>query len=179
LVGEIRDHETAEMAVQASLTGHLLLSTLHTNSAAGTIPRLANLNVDPFLIAQALAGVISQRLVARVCSHCAGDYLPSAELLRSIGVSPEEAFHMRFRKGRGCRACHHRGYLGRLGVFEVMLIDDELRRMIMARASEQEISQVAIKRGMRPLRDAVLEAARTGVTTPEEVGRVVLAKEVD
>jgi len=179
LVGEIRDHETAEMAVQASLTGHLLLSTLHTNSAVGTIARLENLGVDPFLIAQALTGVVSQRLVAKVCPHCAVSFRPEPEVIHAIGITEEEAESFAFQRGRGCRSCHHRGYLGRLGVYEVMVIDDEIRRLIMRRAPEQELQDCAERRGMRSLRESVLLAVKEGVTTPEEMGRVVLTKDED
>jgi type IV pilus assembly protein PilB len=178
LVGEIRDHETAEMAVQASLTGHLLLSTLHTNSAVGTISRLKNLGVDSFLIAQALSGVVSQRLVARVCTKCAVDYLPEPEVLHAVRIGPDEARSFRFKRGRGCRACHGRGYSGRLGLFEVLTIDDAIKRLIMRNASEEEIEQAAARQGMQTMRDAALLAVRAGITTPEEMGRVVLTKEV-
>jgi type IV pilus assembly protein PilB len=178
LVGEIRDRETAEMAVQASLTGHLLLSTLHTNNAVGTIARLANLGVDPFLIAQSLSGVVSQRLVARVCSHCAVDYRPAPEVLRGVGIGPEEAAECRFKRGRGCRTCHGRGYQGRQGIFEVMVMDDELRTLIMRGAPDHELEEEAERQGMIPIRDSALAAVRAGITTPEEMGRAVLTKEV-
>lgn len=179
LVGEIRDRETAEMAVQASLTGHLMLSTLHTNSAVGTIARLANLGVDPFLIAQALSGVVSQRLLAKVCIHCAHDYHPSRETLEAVGISAAEAASIRFRKGTGCRTCRGRGYLGRVGLYEVMVVDDEMRRLIMRNAPESELQQVAERNGMQSLRECALVAVRAGITTPEEMGRVVLAQEPD
>jgi type IV pilus assembly protein PilB len=178
LVGEIRDRETAEMAIQAALTGHLLLSTLHTNSAVGTMARLSNLGVDPFLIAQALSGVISQRLVAKICVHCAVDYSPEPEALAAMGMTREEIYGIRFRRGLGCRTCHQRGYQGRMGVYEVLVIDEELRRLIMRGASEEEMQEAAERSGMMSLRDAVLMAVRAGITTPEEMARVSLAKEV-
>jgi type IV pilus assembly protein PilB len=177
LVGEIRDHETAEMAAQASLTGHLLLSTLHTNSAVGTIARLTNLGLDPFLIGQAISGVVSQRLVAKICVNCSEDYRPSEEVLDAIGIGPNEAREIRFKHGRGCRACHNRGYTGRMGVYEVLPIDEDIRRMIMRSASEDELQKCAEERGMRNLTDAAMVAVRAGITTPEEMGRVVLTKE--
>jgi type II secretory ATPase GspE/PulE/Tfp pilus assembly ATPase PilB-like protein len=179
LVGEIRDRETAEMAVQASLTGHLMLSTLHTNSAVGTIARLANLGVDPFLIAQALAGVVSQRLLAKICSHCSREYRPTREVLSAVGISPDDARGINFRKGIGCHTCRGRGYLGRVGVYEVMVMDDELRRLVMRSAPENELQQAAERYGMQSLRDCALAAVRAGITTPEEMGRVVLAAEPD
>jgi type IV pilus assembly protein PilB len=179
LVGEIRDHETAEMAIQASLTGHLMLSTLHTNNAVGTIARLTNLGVDPFLIAQALSGVVSQRLVAKICAHCMEDYDPAPEMLQAVGITFEEAIQIRFRRGRGCRACHGRGYLGRMGVYEVMVIDTELQKRIVKNVPEAELESAAIQGGMHLLRDSVMVAVRAGITTPEEMGRVVLARETE
>ncbi len=176
LVGEIRDEETAEMAVQASLTGHLLLSTLHTNSAVGTVTRLVNLGLDPFLVAQALSGVISQRLCAKVCTQCAERYEPKPEVLRAVGIGPDEASRMNFRRGKGCRACHGRGVSGRTGVFEVLVVDEEIRGLIMKQASEDEIQRAAVAKGMITLREAALTIVRAGVTTPEEMGRVVLTR---
>lgn len=173
LVGEIRDPETAEMAVQASLTGHLMLTTLHTNSAVGTIARLANLNIDPFLISQALTGVVSQRLLARMCANCAELYRPDPEVLRAVGIGPEEERTIEFRRGRGCRVCYNRGFLGRIGIFQVLLVDEELRRLIMRDASENELEMAAERRGMRSLQSCAIEAVRAGLTTPEEIGRVV------
>jgi type IV pilus assembly protein PilB len=177
LVGEIRDHETAEMAVQASLTGHLLLSTLHTNSAVGTVSRLQNLGIDSFLIAQALTGVVSQRLVAKVCSHCAADYRPEPEVLQAVRIGLEEARDIRFKCGRGCRACHGRGYAGRKGIYEVLVLDDTLKRLIMRGASEEELEAAALRNGMFTLRESAMVAVRAGITTPEEMGRVVLTRE--
>jgi type IV pilus assembly protein PilB len=177
LVGEIRDGETAEMAVQAALTGHLLLSTLHTNSAVGTMARLHNLGLDPFLIAQALSGVVSQRLVAKVCTQCAMEYRPDADELRAMGISMSEAADARFRRGRGCRSCHDRGYSGRMGVYEVLPIDDPMRRLIMRSAPDEEIERAAVAAGMVTLRDSAFEAVRAGLITPQEMARVSLAKE--
>jgi type II secretory ATPase GspE/PulE/Tfp pilus assembly ATPase PilB-like protein len=177
LVGEIRDRETAEMAVQASLTGHLMLSTLHTNSAVGAIPRLANLGVDPFLVAQALAGVVSQRLVARICPHCSAEYSPHPEVLDAVGITPLEARAIRFRRGAGCRACHGRGFLGRIGLFEVLTLNDDLRRIIMRGAPDTELQAAAERCGLRSIRESALAMVRAGTTTPEEMGRVVLTKE--
>jgi type IV pilus assembly protein PilB len=176
LVGEIRDQETAEMAVQASLTGHLLLSTLHTNSAVGTVTRLTNLGLDPFLVSQALTGVVSQRLCARICSQCAEDYEPRPEVLEAIGLKNDPSAPRTFRRGRGCRACHGRGVLGRIGVFEVLVVDEDIRRLIMRQASEDELQACAEANGMMSLREAALHSVRNGVTTPEEMGRVVLTK---
>jgi type IV pilus assembly protein PilB len=177
LVGEIRDRETAEMAVQASLTGHLMLSTLHTNSAVGTIARLANLGLDPFLIAQSLSGIVSQRLVAKVCTHCARDYAPGPVTLEAVGISATDARSIRFKRGAGCRTCRGRGYLGRMGVYEVLVLDEELRCLIMRSAPETELQAAAERGGMASLREAAMRAVRAGITTPEEMGRVTLAVE--
>ncbi|MFM7321643.1 MAG: GspE/PulE family protein [Armatimonadota bacterium] len=177
LVGEIRDQETAEMSVQAALTGHLLLSTLHTNSAVGTIGRLANLGVDRFLIAQSIEGIVSQRLVAKVCNNCGEEYDPEESVLRALGIDPAERGTFRFRRGRGCRACHGRGYQGRKGVFEVLEITDVFRDAVLREASIEELQAIAQKGGMRSLYGSVREALRNGETTTEEMGRTVLAKE--
>jgi type IV pilus assembly protein PilB len=177
LVGEVRDHETAEMSVQAALTGHLLFSTLHTNSAVGTIGRLANLGVDPFLISQALEGIVSQRLVAKVCNNCAEEYAPDDAVLKALGIDPDERSTFRFRRGRGCRACLGRGYQGRKGVFEVLEVTDAFRDAILKGASAEALQEIALASGMRPLYRSVREALRTGETTTEEMGRTVLAKE--
>jgi type II secretory ATPase GspE/PulE/Tfp pilus assembly ATPase PilB-like protein len=155
-----------------------MLSTLHTNSAVGSIPRLTNLGVDPFLIAQSLSGVVSQRLVAKICPHCAADHQPRPEVLEAVGISAAEERDIRFKRGRGCRACHGRGYLGRLGVYEVLALDEELRLLIMRRASEAELEAAARRNGMQTLRESAMVAVRAGITTPEEMGRVVLTAEV-
>jgi type II secretory ATPase GspE/PulE/Tfp pilus assembly ATPase PilB-like protein len=136
-----------------------------------------NLGLDPFLIAQALSGVVSQRLVARVCQRCAEERKPEEDILAAVGIRPHEATEICFMKGRGCRTCHGRGYLGRIAIYEVMLIDDSMRTLIMRGAPETEIQQAAEAHGMRSLRDAALAAVRAGITTPEEMGRVVLVKE--
>src|SRR5207253_2136373 len=120
LVGEIRDRETAEVAVQAALTGHLVFSTLHTNTAAGAITRLTNMGVEPFLIASAVVGVVAQRLVRRVCAHCEGSYRPTPEVLEELGLDSEEHTLTLFKRGRGCRHCNGTGYRGRTAVHEVM-----------------------------------------------------------
>lgn len=176
LVGEIRDLETAEMAMQASLTGHLLLSTLHTNTAVGTITRLTNLGLDPFLVAQSLSGVISQRLIARVCSQCAVPYEPAPDVLRGVRIAPEQTVDWTFRRGMGCRQCSGRGYRGRVGIFEVLTICDELRHLIIRGAPEAELHAAAVQDGMKSLWLSAAEAVRQGITTLEEMGRAVLEK---
>jgi len=177
LVGEIRDPETAEMAVQASLTGHLMLSTLHTNSAVGTIARLANLGLDQFLIGQALSGVVSQRLVARVCGNCSESYLPDPDTIRALSIPMEQVEGVRMRRGRGCRLCRGRGTSGRMALFEVVTMTDRLRRLILRGATETELQAAAEAEGTLSLLGSAAVALLGGVTTVEEVGRVVLSRE--
>jgi len=176
-VGEVRDSETAEIALQASLTGHLLLSTLHTNSAVGTIARLQNLGLDPFLIGQALSGVVSQRLVAKLCDRCAECRTADSELLNAVGVTSDEAEGATFRTSRGCNACHYRGYAGRVGVFEVLVVDETMQKLIRASASDPELQRAAELAGMHSIRASALRLARNGTISLEEMARVVRMSE--
>jgi type IV pilus assembly protein PilB len=169
LVGEIRDQETAEMAVQAALTGHLLLSTLHTNSAVGTITRLANLGLDQFLISQALTGVVSQRLVAKVCTQCADEYRPTPETLRALGISPDELDGARVIRGSGCRACHNRGLSGRLGIYELMVPDEKMNDLLCGTCDPASIRNLLREQGFETLWDDGMQKVLAGLTTPEEV----------
>lgn len=171
LVGEIRDRETATVAIEASLTGHLVFSTLHTNDAPSAVTRLVDVGVDPFLIAATVEAVIAQRLVRRICGDCKAQVLPDPERLREIGLDPEKLQGARFAVGRGCDRCHHTGYRGRLAIFEVLRVDDTIRQLMLEHVSTQQIRDAARARGMRPLRDAGLIAAMDGLTTLEEVLR--------
>ena len=171
LVGEIRDFETAEIAVKAALTGHLLLSTLHTNDAPSTINRLMNMGIEPFLVASSLSFICAQRLVRRVCNACGEpESTPEAALVQA-GFSPAEAGAIVPRKGRGCDRCNKTGYRGRVGLYEVMEISDDLRERILVGASSLELRRKAAEEGMRSLRQSGLEKVRQGVTTFEEVVR--------
>jgi type IV pilus assembly protein PilB len=172
-VGEVRDGETAEIAVQASLTGHLLLSTLHTNSAVGTIARLVNLGLDPFLIGQALSGVVSQRLVAKLCDRCSDDRQVDADFLHAVGVSEQEARGAKFRTARGCKSCHYRGVNGRVGVYEVLSINESMQRLIRNNAPDAEMQAAAEATGMRSIRSSALALACEGTISLEEMARVV------
>jgi general secretion pathway protein E len=165
MVGEIRDAETAEIAMQASLTGHLVLSTLHTNDAATAITRLIDMGIEPFMVASTLSAVLAQRLVRRICPHCREEYRPDREY---AGITLPETLY----RGRGCEKCFQLGTTGRTGIYELLPIDAELCSMIIRRTSTQEIKEYAIARGMRTLRDDGLEKAFAGVTTLEEVLRV-------
>ena len=171
LVGEIRDFETAEIAVKAALTGHLVLSTLHTNDAPSTINRLMNMGIEPFLVASSLNLVCAQRLVRRICTNCkVDDHLPPPAL-EQIGFSPELASQVKPKKGTGCEKCNKTGYKGRVGLYEVMDITDELRELILVGASALELRRKAIEEGMITLRGSGLRKITEGVTTIEEVLR--------
>jgi type IV pilus assembly protein PilB len=169
LVGEIRDKETAVISIQASLTGHLVFSTLHTNDAPSSIARMLDLGVEPFLITATLEGVIAQRLVRRVCVHCKEEYQPTEEQLMELELLPEDVKGRAFFRGRGCDHCNNTGYRGRLGIYEIMTFDDEIRDMVMANASTNLLRDAAKKRGMRTLRQSGLMAIFEGLTTIEEV----------
>ena len=173
MVGEIRDLETAEIAVHASLTGHLVFSTLHTNDSAGAVTRLLDMGVEPYLVASSLVGVVAQRLLRRVCSNCAEPYVPTHESLVALGVSDDEARTGKFMKGRGCEKCQNSGYKGRQGLYEFLSVDEEVRRMTVDRKSSNEIKNYAIEsQGLRTLLMDGRNAVLAGKTTPEEVLRV-------
>ncbi|MGH7682178.1 MAG: GspE/PulE family protein [Candidatus Eiseniibacteriota bacterium] len=169
LVGEIRDGDTAEIAVRSALTGHLVLSTLHTNDASGAIPRLIDMKIEPFLLSSAMVGVIAQRLVRRVCDKCRAPFDPPAELLTELGLGRGKA---KFAHGKGCAACGGTGYHGRIGIFEVLEVNDEVRDMITTRASAEDLARAVRKHGMGSLRDDAVRQASDGMTTLEEALRV-------
>jgi len=177
LVGEIRDKETAEIAVQASLTGHLVFSTLHTNDAPSAIARLLDLGLEPFLVTATLEGIIAQRLVRRICPNCKAEYMPTEEQLMELNLKPEDVRGRHFFYGRGCDNCNNTGYRGRMGIFEIMTLDDDIRDMIIQHASTQVLRAEARKRGMRSLRQSGLLAIYDGVTTIEEVVRETIMEE--
>ncbi len=169
LVGEIRDFETAEIAIKAALTGHLVLSTLHTNDAPSTISRLVNMGIEPFLVATSVNIIQAQRLIRRICQNCKEEVHMPSEGLVEIGFKPEEVGDVRLYKGRGCQACNNTGYKGRVGLYEVMEITDELRELIIIGASAMELRRKAIELGMITLRESGLCKIRDGITTIEEV----------
>jgi type IV pilus assembly protein PilB len=173
LVGEIRDQETARIAMQAAQTGHLVLSTLHTDDAPSAVTRLTDIGVEPFVIASATLGVVAQRLVRRLCGTCRRQYTPTSETLRALNITEADAANISFYRPVGCDACHQTGYRGRIGIYEVMRISDRLRRMIAQRASEDAIREVAMSTGMLTLGDDALAKVKAGVTTAEELLRVV------
>ncbi len=174
MVGEIRDFETAEIAVKAALTGHLVLSTLHTNDAAGTITRLLNMGVEPFLVASSVNLIQAQRLVRRVCPDCKEVTEVTPQTLVDLGVPEDEIDDYTVYRGVGCRTCNNTGYKGRIGLYEVLPIKDEIREYILNGASTLEIKREAIRMGMRTLRTCALDKLRDGVTTLDEVMRVTM-----
>src|SRR5215211_1634760 len=175
LVGEIRDFETAEIAIKAALTGHLVLSTLHTNDAPSTISRLMNMGIEPFLVATSVNLIQAQRLIRRVCKDCKQEHQTPVEALIEVGFSAEEVKTLKTYKGKGCATCNNTGYKGRIGLYEVMEITDELRELILIGASALELRKKAIDDGMITLRESGLHKIRAGVTTPEEVVRETVA----
>ena len=177
LIGEIRDKETAQISVQAALTGHLVFSTLHTNDAPSSIARLLDLGLEPFLVTAVLEGVIAQRLVRRICNSCKTAYEPKEEQLMELEMRPEDVKGRTFYYGTGCEACNNTGYRGRLGIYEIMVLDDEMRDLIIKHASTQLLRIEAKKRGMRTLRECGIMAIYDGVTTIEEVVRETIVDE--
>src|SRR5436305_15001645 len=171
LVGEIRDFETAEIAIKAALTGHLVLSTLHTNGAPETITRLMNMGIEPFLVATSVHLICAQRLVRRICKDCAEVVDVPVPALIEEGYSPEEAKSVKIQTGKGCGTCNNTGYKGRAGLYEVMVVDDEIRELILVGASATELKKKAIERGMLTLRRSGLIKVAAGWTTLEEVAR--------
>jgi type IV pilus assembly protein PilB len=171
LVGEIRDLETAEIAVQASLTGHTVFSTLHTNDAPSTITRMKDMGVPTFLITATVEAILAQRLVRRICTQCREEVTPTQEMLQQLGLNPEQMRTMKFYRGSGCDVCNNTGYKGRVGLFELMIITDKLRDMIMENVSVDEMRLEAQRNGMVSLRDAGLSFVGQGVTTAEEILR--------
>jgi len=169
MVGEIRDLETAQIAIQASLTGHLVFSTLHTNDAAGGVTRLLDMGIEPFLVASSVLCFIAQRLVRTVCSACVEEVAPAPELKERFGVSE---LPRRLARGRGCPTCKGIGYRGRTAIHEFLLVDEPIHKLILARASAQDILQEATRCGMRTLRQDGWQKIVQGLTTPEEVLRV-------
>jgi general secretion pathway protein E len=172
LVGEIRDHETAEMAVQASLTGHLVFSTLHTNDSAGAITRLVNMGIEPFLVTSSTIAIQAQRLVRRICDQCKEPYTPEPDALRELGVSPDSASTQTLYKAIGCEECSQRGYYGRMGIFELLVMTPRIQELALQGFDSNRIKREAHKDGMRTLREDGVQRVLRGQTTFEEIMRV-------
>ncbi len=176
LVGEIRDKETAEIAIQSALTGHLLFSTLHTNDAPGAVTRLLDMGVESFLLSSTLLGVLAQRLVRVICPYCKEPTRPEEKLLNSMGLTPDEASGIEFFAGRGCEECRSTGFRGRTAIFEYLPVDNEIRREITKRSSTERIKEVALRKGLMTLRQDGWLKVRAGITTISEVLKVTLEK---
>lgn len=169
MVGEIRDFETAELVIRASITGHLVFSTLHTMDAAGILTRLIDIGVEPFLIASTVIGLVAQRLVRKICTKCREEYTPSLSLLEQVGWSGKK--DLKLHKGRGCKECKHTGYKGRTGLFELVVVNEKIRGLIMGKTPSTAIAEAARKSGMKSLREDGLDKILAGITTIEEVLR--------
>jgi type IV pilus assembly protein PilB len=170
MVGEIRDRETAQIAIESALTGHLVLSTLHTNDAASAVSRLIEMGIEPFLVASAIDCVVAQRLARTLCQHCKERQIISSEVLRANGIRSQ--FDMEAYSAKGCSRCNQSGYKGRIGLYEVMTVTEEIRKLVLARAPAPDIAEVAVRQGMRLLRDDGLEKVRLGMTSIAEITRV-------
>jgi len=172
LVGEIRDTETAEMAIQSALTGHLVFSTLHTNDSASAITRLRDMGIESFMIASSINAILAQRLVRIICPHCKEDYIPDREELAKLGLDSEPAEGTKVSRGRGCVWCHHTGYKGRCGIFELLEMTKEMKRLVLKTADANQIKQLAVDSGMITLRQDGAMKVLQRITTIEEVYRV-------
>ena len=172
MVGEIRDYETVESAIHAALTGHLVFSTLHTNDAPSAVARLVDMGAQPFLVESTLIAILAQRLVRKVCQGCAKSYVPTAQERAALNLSDLETQHLRFQKGVGCAKCRGTGYYGRIAIFEIMPVSDDIRKLIHVNAGAQDIQKQAIKEGMHTLRQSAIQKLKNGVTTLEEIVRV-------
>ncbi|MCX7701773.1 MAG: type II secretion system ATPase GspE [Gemmataceae bacterium] len=177
LVGEIRDLETAQIAIQAALTGHMVFSTLHTNDAASTITRLRDMGVEPFLLTATIEGILAQRLVRKICTNCREEFTPSAEMLMELNLRPADVKGKKFYYGAGCEKCNNLGFRGRTGIYELILMDDNIRDMISAGASTDALRKYVRSTGVPGLREAGLKAIYNGITTIEEVVRETVLEE--
>jgi len=177
LVGETRDLETAEIAVQASLTGHMVFTTLHTSDAPSAVTRLRDMGVATFLITATVEAVLAQRLVRKICTHCRTEYQPPPEVAMELGMTPAEAATRKFFHGKGCQKCNYTGYKGRMGIFELLIMNDALRELVIAETSLDEFRDACRKSGMRTLRESGLRAIHAGLTTIEDVVRETVVEE--
>ncbi len=178
LVGEIRDVETAQIAIQSSLTGHVVFSTVHTNDAPSTVTRLIDMGLEPYMITATLEAVIAQRLVRRICERCRKDFTPTEDMLMELNLRPADVRGKRFAYGPGCDHCNNTGFKGRMAIFEIFAMDDDIREIIMNQGSTQALREAAMRKGMRTLRDSGLLAIYDGETTIEEVVRETILAEV-
>ena len=176
LIGEIRDEETADIAIKFSLTGHLVFSTLHANDAPSTVTRLIDIGIKPYLVGSSLSLVMAQRLVRKICPYCISDYKPTDQELSDCGLTPEEAAKIDFKLGRGCVHCNNTGFAGRIGIFELLTVNPEIRRLIYEGANQDLIREAALRAGMRTLHDAAIEKMKRGITTIREVIKMTIVE---
>jgi len=176
LVGEIRDSETADLAIQAALTGHEVFSTLHTNTAAGALPRLLDMGMEPFLLASSINAAVGQRILRKICPHCKTAYTPLPEVVENIrkvlGNLMKEGNQISIYKGAGCADCGNSGYLGRVGIYEVLVVDDAIREAVVKRIDANEIMKIAVSSGMETMLENGIQKVKEGITTLDEVLRV-------
>jgi len=177
MIGEIRDLETATIAINASLTGHLVFSTLHTNDAPSAVTRLIDIGVKPFLVASSTRGLMAQRLVRKVCKQCAAPYTPTEPELRTLGLDAASMQGANFQKGKGCGNCSNTGFRGRFGIFEIFVIDDDARKLVYEKVSSSVLRARAREMGMRSLREDGVRKVLAGLTTPDEVIRATVGDE--
>jgi type II secretory ATPase GspE/PulE/Tfp pilus assembly ATPase PilB-like protein len=173
MIGEIRDPETAHIGIRAGRTGVLVLSTMHSNDAAASIDMLRDFNISPLFIADSIQAILSQRLMRRVCDHCRVTYQPTDKDVRSLGMDPAEAQTLTLARGAGCDVCFRTGYQGRVGVFEVLRMTEELRQAIIANQSRSQLVQLARRHGMRTMQEVAIQKVLAGLTTVEELDRVL------
>jgi type II secretory ATPase GspE/PulE/Tfp pilus assembly ATPase PilB-like protein len=173
MVGEIRDAETALIAIEAALTGHLVLSTLHTNDAPGAVTRLVDMGVEPFLIASGVIGIVAQRLVRVICPKCKEQYKPPTDAVRRLGINTDGDRGVTFYRGRGCDHCKGSGYKGRIGIYELMAVNERIRELVLRRESVYAIREAATEDGMRSLKEDAIEKILLGTTSLEESLRVI------
>lgn len=176
LIGEIRDEETADIAIKFSLTGHLVFTTLHANDAPSTITRMIDIGIKPYLVGSSLSLVMAQRLVRKICPYCVREYKPSEQELSDCGLTPEEAAKIEFRMGRGCVHCDNTGFSGRTGIFELLTVNPEIRRLIYEGGNQDLIREAALRAGMRTLHDAAMTKMKAGVTTIREVIKMTIVE---
>lgn len=176
LIGEIRDEETADIATKFSLTGHLVFSTLHANDAPSTVTRLIDIGIKPYLVGSSLALVMAQRLVRKICPYCISDYKPTELEISDCGLTPEEAANIQFKIGKGCVHCNNTGFSGRTGIFELLTVDSEIRRIIYEGGNQDLIREAAIRSGMRTLHDAAMEKMKRGLTSIREVIKLTIVE---
>ena len=171
LVGETRDLETAEISIQASLTGHIVFTTLHTNDAPSAITRLRDMGLPTFLITATVEAVLAQRLVRKICANCRTEFMPAQEVLMELGLNSETAMGKKFFYGKGCERCNNTGYKGRMGIYELLVMNDTLREMVVAEASLDDFRNAGRKFGMRTLREMGMQSIHNGLTSIEEILR--------